>query len=190
MSFLTSEREQRLWLWTLVVLVAIYATLGPAQTLAAALRARNLLRFSFAIVLLLIVIVIAQRWVKRRPSWREIGVALAVTAVYLIAIFRVETPEERTHLIEYSLVAILIHQALIERSRQGGYVPQPAVLAIDLTALIGWVDEGIQWIMPNRIYDIRDVAFNALAALMAIVASLVLERVRRRVSKGKSRIGT
>ena len=185
MSLFTSEREERLWLWTLVVLVAIYATLGPAQTLVAVLCARNLLRFSFAIVLLLTVIVIALPWVKRRPGWREIGVALAVTAVYLMAILRVETPEERTHLIEYSLVAVLIHQALVERTHKGRYVPLPAVLAIDLTALLGWLDEGIQWIMPNRIYDIRDVAFNALAALMAIVASLVLERVRRWVSKAK-----
>ena len=76
-------------------------------------------------------------------------------------------------------MAVLIHQALVERTHKGRYVPLPAVLAIDLTALLGWLDEGIQWIMPNRIYDIRDVAFNALAALMAIVASLVLERVRR-----------
>ena len=68
MSLFTSKREQRLWLWTLVVLVAIYATLGPAQTLVAVLRARNLLRFSFAIVLLLIMIVIALPWVKRRPG--------------------------------------------------------------------------------------------------------------------------
>jgi hypothetical protein len=44
--------------------------------------------------------------------------------------------------------------------------------------------------MPNRIYEIRDVAFNALAALMAIVASLVLECVRRWASKAKPRIDT
>ena len=50
MSLFTSDRERRLWLWTLAVLVAIYATLGPARVLADALRERNLLRLSFALL--------------------------------------------------------------------------------------------------------------------------------------------
>ncbi len=68
MSFFTSKRERRLWLWTLAVMVAIYATLGPAWTLADALRERNLLEVSFALVLLLVVGAIAGRWVKRPPD--------------------------------------------------------------------------------------------------------------------------
>jgi len=27
-----------------------------------------------------------------------------------------------------------------------------------------WLDEGIQWLLPGRVYDLRDVGFNALAA--------------------------
>ena len=38
MSLFTSDRERRLWLWTLAVVVAIYSTLGLAGTLAGALR--------------------------------------------------------------------------------------------------------------------------------------------------------
>ena len=106
--------------------------------------------------------------------------AIGILAVYLWMIVRVESPEERTHLIEYSLVAILIYQALVERRRSGRQVPSPAVQAIVVTALLCWLDEGIQAILPNRIYDIRDVGFNALAGLMAIIASLVLARVRHR----------
>jgi hypothetical protein len=176
MSLFTSDRERRLWLWTLAVVVAIYSTLGPAQMLVAALRERNLLRVSLATVLLLVGAVIVWRWVKKRPGWREIGVALGVTAVYLFAWFRVETLEERTHLIEYSLVAILIHQSLIERQRQGRRVPSPAALALAVTVLLGLLDECIQAILPNRVFDLVDVGFNALAALMA---SLALARARR-----------
>ncbi len=68
MSLFTSDRERHLWLWTLAVMVAIYATLGPARTLADALRERNLLEVSFALVLLLVVGAIAASWVKRRPG--------------------------------------------------------------------------------------------------------------------------
>ena len=77
-------------------------------------------------------------------------------------------------------MAILIHQALAERLRHGRRIPAPAALTVTLTALLGWLDEGIQALLPNRVYDIRDVAFNALAGLMAIAASLALARARRR----------
>ena len=68
MDLFTSDRERRLWFWVLFVLAWIYATLGPAYVLAAQLRQRNLLQKSFAFVLLLVVAVIAWRWVKQRPG--------------------------------------------------------------------------------------------------------------------------
>jgi hypothetical protein len=76
-------------------------------------------------------------------------------------------------------VAILIHQALTERQRQGRRVPSPAALAFALTVLLGFFDELIQAILPNRVFDLIDVGFNALAGLMAILASLALARARR-----------
>lgn len=184
----TSKREQRLWLWTLAVLVAIYSTLGPARTIAERLRERNLLEVSVAVFLLLVVAVIAVHWLKTRPGWYEVAVALGVTSVYLLVLLRIQHPEERTHLIEYGLVAILIHQALVERRRNEGRVPSPAALAIVATAFLGWLDEGIQATLPNRVYDLRDVGFNALAGLMAIVAGLAVARVRRWVG-GRDRAG-
>jgi len=51
---------------------------------------------------------------------------------------------------------------------------------VAVTAILGWLDEGIQAILPNRVYDVRDVGFNALAGLMAIAASLGLAWARRR----------
>lgn len=179
MSLFTSDRERRLWLWTLAVLLAIYSTLGPAATLVRALRERNLLRLSLAFVLLFLLGVVIGRWLLRPPGRGEIAVALGVTAAYLMAWFRIHSPEERTHLLEYSLVAILIHQALNERQSHGPRVPFPAALTVLLTALLGLLDEGIQAILPNRFFDLRDVGFNALAGLMAVVASLALARARR-----------
>lgn len=178
-SLFTSARERRLWFALAAVLMAIYATLGPAGTLVAILREHNLLRISIVFVLLLVVVAFAWQWVKRRPSPGEIMVLLGVTAVYLLAWFRIPIPEERTHLIEYGLVAVLIYLALSERRRNGRRVPMPAVLALVVAVLLGWLDEGVQSILPNRVYDIRDVGFNALAGLMAIAASLALVRVRR-----------
>ncbi|MBT8397736.1 MAG: hypothetical protein KJN92_12255, partial [Gemmatimonadetes bacterium] len=52
-SFFGSRRERRLWMWTLIVLVGIFSSLGPARDLASALRERNLLGVSSAAVVLL-----------------------------------------------------------------------------------------------------------------------------------------
>jgi VanZ family protein len=45
---------------------------------------------------------------------------------------------------------------------------------VTVTAPLGGLDEGIQAISPNRIYDVHDVVFNALAGLLATAASLAL----------------
>ena len=170
----SSDRERRLWLWTLAVLVAIYSTLSPMQELAAVLRERNLLRVSSAAVLLLAGLVMAVRWSRTGPGRREIGAALGVTVVYLTTLIRMPIPEARSHLFEYGLVAMLIYQALTERRRNGRRVAFPALSAVVATALLGWLDEGIQALLPNRVYDLRDVGFNAIAGLMAVGASLFM----------------
>ncbi|MCK5438818.1 MAG: hypothetical protein KAI97_02690 [Gemmatimonadetes bacterium] len=92
--------------------MAIYSTLGLAGTLAEALRERNLLDASFVVGFLLVVAAIAGSALKRHRGRREIWVALGVTAVYGMVVVRMGiAPEERTHLFEYGLVAVLIHQA-------------------------------------------------------------------------------
>ena len=179
MTLFTSKRERRLWLWVLAVVAAIYATLGLAGALADVLRRRDLLDASYVLGLVLVLVTIVGSAWKRRPGRREVWAALGVVVVYGLLVLRMGIgPEERTHLIEYGIVAILVYQALVERRGNGGRVRSPAVLAILVTALLGWVDEGIQAFIPGRVYDIRDVGFNALAGLMAIVATLVVARVR------------
>jgi VanZ family protein len=45
------------------------------------------------------------------------------------------------------------------------------------TLAAGWIDEGIQGLLPTRFYDLRDVAFNAAAGVLALVAlSFLRER--------------
>ena len=161
-------------MWTLATLVAIYATLGPARTLADALRERDLLQFSFALVVLLVVVALVAHWAKSRPGWGEVGVALGVALAYAGMFLRMESPEERTHLLEYSVVAALIHQALLERVRNGRSVPMPAALTVGATAVLGVLDESIQAVLPNRVFDVRDIGFNALAGFMIVAARLAL----------------
>jgi hypothetical protein len=93
--------------------MTIYSTLGLAGMLAEVLRNRNLLDNSIFLCFLLVVAAIAGSGFKRHHGKPEIWVALGITAVYGTVILRMGIgPEERTHLFEYGLVAVLIHQAL------------------------------------------------------------------------------
>ena len=181
-SFLTSRREQRLWLCALAVVVAIYSTLGLAGSLAEILREHNLLPAAVLVLMLATVGAIVGSGLRRRPGRREVWVALGVTAVYAMAVVRMGgSMEERTHLFEYGIVAVLIYQALSERSRNGRRVPAPAVLALVATVALGWIDEGLQALIPNRVYDNFDVVRNSVAAAAGIAGSVVVGRVNARL---------
>ena len=174
-ALFTSRRERRLWLWALAVVVAIYSTLGLAGTLAEELRERDLLPAAVLVLMLVTVAAIVGSGLKRRPGRREVWVALGVTAVYAMAVVRMGgTMEERTHLFEYGIVAVLIYQALSERAANGRRVPAPAVLALVATVVLGWLDEGLQALIPNRVYDNFDVVRNTVAALIGIGGSVTV----------------
>jgi VanZ family protein len=102
-----------------------------------------------------------------------------------MAFTRITLLEERSHLIEYSVVAVFIYEALIERKSNGERVPYPAILAIILTSLIGFLDECIQLLMPSRVFDLQDILFNTLAAVFAVIAIQVLAWTRKRIRKRK-----
>ena len=159
-------------------MIAIYSTLSPAQELAAVLRERGLLGVSSGAVMLVVGLVIAVHWAKTRPGLIEVTAGLGVLAAYLATMVRLPVPEARSHLFEYGLVAMLIDQALTERRRNGRRVPVPPLLALVATALLGWIDEGIQAFLPNRVYDIVDVGQNAGFAALAITSSLVMRLAR------------
>ena len=98
---------------------------------------------------------------------------------YLLVFTRMTVPTERSHLIEYGVVGVLIYEALTERKSQGRPVPLPPVLAVLVTVALGALDEGIQWLLPNRVFDPVDILFNTLAGTMAVAASVALAWARR-----------
>lgn len=180
-SLFTSKRERRLWIALAIVLVAIYATLGQAPAIVAALGADILAsagaNLVFAIIALLVVIPVF--FIDKRLARAEIAVGAGILTVYLLAWLRLGSWEERTHLFEYALVAALIHEALLERRDNGLPVPAPALLALLASILLGFIDEGVQYFLPNRVFEPIDVAFNSIAATMIIGARWLLARARR-----------
>ena len=77
---------------------------------------------------------------------------------------------------------LLVRVALLERRRPGAgmrWSASRAALAVAITAAAGWLDEGIQYLLPNRHFDWLDVALNLLAAVLAVGALAALAEARR-----------
>ena len=180
MSVFSSNRERRLWACALAVMVAIYATLGLARGLADALMGTGLGEGLFILACLMVLAAVVTQGLTRRPGGMEIGVALGVAAAYVLVFARMAVPTERSHLVEYGVVAFLVHEALRERIRNGRRVPSPALLAVLAGVVAGVVDEGIQWFVPSRVFDPVDMLFNALAAVMSVGTHVALIWVRGR----------
>ena len=88
-------------------------------------------------------------------------------------IFRLGAPE-RSHLIEYSVLALFIHRALLEHYAQKLHKWKIAGLAILISAALGLFDEALQWFLPNRVFDPEDIIFNSMATSFAVVGSMLL----------------
>lgn len=189
MSVFSSKRERRLWFALGIVLVGIYATLGQAPAIVTLLGERIVesVGTNLFFVVLILLIVIPIFFIDKRLGRLEVAVGIGILTVYLLAWLRLGSWEERTHLFEYALVAALVHEALLERRDNGRRVPAPATLALVISLGLGWLDEGVQSLLPNRVFDLIDVAFNSLAATMIIGARWVVRLVQRWVERRRDR---
>ena len=181
MALFKSKRERYLWVATALVIFCIYASLGLAATLAEYLYHQQLSALILLAGIMTAGAVILLTGLQLRPGGVDLGIFLGFLLVYGFIFFRMTLPE-RSHLIEYSVVAILFYEVLTERQTNGGRVPVPSLLAIMLATAVGALDEGIQLYLPKRHFDFNDILFNFLTAVLAVVSMVVLGWIRRRFS--------
>jgi hypothetical protein len=177
-------REKRLWLAALALTAVTYSTLGVARPVTEALRERNLLRVTLVLVFLGVLVPLGTALVRARPGRREVWVLAATALAYggLFPLFA--KPEEAMHLVQYGLLGGLCYLAASARrdrwGRAGDHRLLPGALAVGLTAVLGLGDEVIQYFLPARFFDWRDVGFNAVAGALAVGALVLRDLARRR----------
>ncbi len=160
-------------LWTAVVFAAVpYA--NDIQGWISDLFGEQALRFGMMALLLALTVAFAVRLIRRRdPSdlWRLawlLGLALAA----FVLMWRLEVDAEPVHLALYGVLGWLAFRALSVRHRDGGVYPAAAAL----TAIAGTLDEILQWLLPERFWDMGDIGINVFAG---VVVQLVIWKVAR-----------
>jgi hypothetical protein len=97
-----------------------------------------------------------------RLGWKSLFHIAIPLAIILAVASQLPIPEERFHFLQYGLLGILV----LRTSRCETW-PQLAKVSL-FVVLIGMGDELIQWWLPNRVGDLRDVGMNSLAGVMGV----------------------
>jgi arylsulfatase A-like enzyme len=101
---------------------------------------------------------------RRWLTWAGLlGIGLAYA--YLLQHFA-RFPAERLHLVEYGLVSYLLLRALSLDLP----APRAYIVALLLTALVGAGDELIQWVLPQRVFELKDVQLNIVSGGLGLLA--------------------
>jgi len=148
----------------LAYVLLIYATSGWMRDLSTLARQivgdRLGLGMTAGLVLILAVILF---YIHRYHRPRAIVPFIPILVGYGFALWWLKIPEERFHLLQYGVLSLLCSRALPD-SLPG---VRRHLLAFILVCLAGTGDELVQWLRPNRVGDLRDIAINAIAALLA-----------------------
>jgi len=171
-----SRREIRLWMVAISVILAIYSTLGMVRDWFQFLESSNWGAGIFIGGCSSILIFVVTQEITKIPRWKEIIVAIGVALTYFLVIKYTDQIEQRIHVITYGVVALLIHAAMLERVTHGHHIPASSLIAMAIAASLGTIDELIQLTLQSRVFALRDIQYNILASVMAVISNIALRR--------------
>ncbi len=162
----------RRWLPVLLWVLVIYTTIPFVRALREWYVARWDPRWiglgvaAFLVAAAVSTLVVLGRRMGRLPTRTIVWVAGITTISVLWTISLRRSPEETVHILEYGVLAMLLHRAL----RPSMHDALVFVAGALIGSLVGTVDEIIQWISPGRYWDWRDLVLNGgVGALAQIV---------------------
>ena len=108
---------------------------------------------------------------RRRLHVKDAALLLGVTTVLVIWTWRLMgQPEEAVHFLEYGVLGVLLFQALRTGIQDKTIFVAGALIGI----FVGIFDEIIQWLVPGRFWDFRDIVLNGGASILVQIAISVL----------------
>ncbi len=167
-------------IWTLIGLyiLVIYTTLPVMRYILNWLyktAGNEGLVISVNTVLLGIAVVVLFMFFKKGVLFGvSILIPMLITGVF---IHLLERPEERVHFLEYGLLGVLFFKGFLQKVK-GNRISttlfiKSFLLSWVAVTVVGAGDELIQYVLPNRVGDIRDIAMNAAGGGLGVwVASL------------------
>lgn len=152
----------------------IYATLYIVRPICDFFAQYSWFSFSVNISIVLCIGVFIGLGFKARKVRRLSTYLLLILVIsgYGLGMKLISIPAERIHFIEYGILAYLVYRALIlDINNKWVYL-----WALLIASLIGAGDEAIQYFLPNRHYEFRDICLNSASAALGLFFVYVINR--------------
>ena len=163
-------REAISWMGVAAWVIFIYGSIPLARAFQQQIYAWGLKPFflvitlaAFALAALALVrSAVREAW-KPRPS--QVVVLAVVFGLFVGLTWQLRSnPEEAFHFVQYGVLALLLLRALRHRLAD----PTLYLAALMFGLFFGILDELIQWLIPRRFFDYRDILINATAVVLCV----------------------
>ena len=156
------------WRWVIIYTLFLYASLPFGRSVLTLLKNLMGSGLGLCVNLLLVligVIFLASLLFNRTRTWYQVGTFVSISLVMAFLVGKIEIPEERIHLLQYGGLGYLTLSSL--QCYPTNFLIYSS--AFGFVLLVGCGDELIQWLLPNRVFDLRDILFNILGGVGGIV---------------------
>lgn len=165
--------RSRAWLQVIILIILIFSTLSIVRPIVNFLKKTGTLDVVVwgSLILFVLFLIYFIYLLRMRNAFRYAFLVVLMISYGLSLKYLVVAPEERIHFIEYGLLALFFYRAFSFdiKKKWINYV-----LTLSTVSLVGYLDEVVQYILPSRVYDIRDVGLNSLSGFLMLVFILLL----------------
>lgn len=161
------ENEWLSWLFVALWTLIIYLTIPLARSIQELVKGfwgRESFTYIVFVCIVLAVIAASLYLVRRKgASWSNWFWLILVALVFARYTYELSpAPEEALHFVEYGVLGLLLYRALSHRIKNYSIY----VCAALMGAIIGTIDEAIQWVVPERFWAYRDIWINFVAVTL------------------------
>lgn len=171
-----NKNVRRFCFWAAIVL---YTAALPYANFVYLFIVDRFSRYSAGKIPLVLVVFlgVAYLWAgfRNRRMGRSLLFFLPCVVISCVVIMLEPNPNKHIHIPEYVLMTWLVYEALILDYEGGGLL----ALVFVFSSMLGVLDELCQGILPERFYSLNDMAVNAAASLIGVLALAGLKPVFR-----------
>ena len=157
---------------SIAYIITLFLFTTVAREISISLRQHNLLGVAITLCFISAVILLGYYLIfnVHLSDWVAF-LGLSIILIMLgIMVMGLSIPEEKIHFLQFGFLAFLVRKALsFDYPVKVQYAG-----AVVITAVIGTLDEVLQFFLPTRFFDVKDIALNILAGIIAIAAYEVI----------------
>ncbi len=160
------------WLWVYLCIISIFLIVPIARAIRNFVETTwNVSFFGYSVLFTISIAFLFGLYflwfrLKIRSLFNYLWLA-AIAVVYIFYTLKLwGRPEEAIHFLEYGLLGFLLYKALLNHFHDKGIY----FIAFAIGALVGIFDEFLQWMIPRRVWDFRDLGLNALSVGLVQIA--------------------